>query len=215
MITAHHCIPSKSSIKRDHDRVVSAVLEMGYIDEEPTARFPVSIRPDFFDATLDFSIVRVQDIPSERFGVTQPIADDILIDEALMILHHPDKFPKRATVKDCASVNSTAASRGQIRHNCDTAMGSSGGAIFRMETGEFVGIHTHGPELTTETNPNRGVFFCEIETKLGKLSARFIDRSRHFGTLRVARSNRTGGLTGSSRPSERSEVALREVIASR
>ena len=166
ILTNNHCIPGSTKLT-----VVSAKIEMGYLDAENTAMvrtYKVDNKPVQTSKELDFSIVRVFGNPSKLYGTIRLARTRPHVQDAVFIIHHPEGAPKTLSRKDCW-VN--ALSGVNFIHTCDTLGGSSGSPVFSDETFEVVGLHFAG-----SSQGNYGKQLTEIRSKskiLESISVKF------------------------------------------
>lgn len=155
LLTNYHCIPGILGVT-----VLSAKVEMGYIDAADTSRvrvFEVDIHPVEADSELDYAVVRVHGNPAGSFGVMKISTEPPRPMESIFIIHHPEGAPKTLSRKDCRVI---LTSTDQFVHSCDTLGGSSGSPIISEETYRMVGLH-----YASSANGNHGI---KLEALLSK-----------------------------------------------
>jgi hypothetical protein len=184
LITNHHCI-------RGDLETQSAVVELGY-DTYASAveRFRIaSLEAPV--AALDYSIVRLTGVPSERFrralGVAanpsgnplhfrMPAQPGPQFQPAplggtrdLAVIEHASGKPKQVSLENCRPDKVLVAGIAQVNggdtdfsHTCDTLGGSSGSPVIDVLTGEIVGLHHLGAEQGVADPVNQAVHFSII-----------------------------------------------------
>jgi hypothetical protein len=125
VLTNHHCIPHEGE-----KRLLAASIMLGYLQQgdKDVARYRLSVDPSDWHAYLDFSLVRMIDVPVE---VTPLQLAETWVDpgDALMVIHHPLGKPQVMTRFRCFAFREQ--DDGPIlRHRCDTQPGSSGSILF-------------------------------------------------------------------------------------
>ena len=133
-LTAHHCVPGRYGV-----RALSATLELGAPGEG--ARFAVEIAPVEAAAKLDYSLLRVESRPGERFGWARLATRPARQGAALFVVHFPRGRAPMLTRRNCSVHRSTIT---DFLHSCDTARGSSGAPLFTLADAAVVGLHTAG-----------------------------------------------------------------------
>ena len=166
-VTNHHCIPGEEG------QLVAASLLMNYLKEGETRsveRFKVDIRPVETSSELDYSVIRIEGNPGQKFGVIPLRARDPLPNEELFMIQHPAGKPKRLTRRNCRADKDTERPE-EMRHFCDTMGGSSGSPVFSDNDMALLGLHFAGIEKQVN-------FAKRLSVILGK--------SRILGQLRQA-----------------------------
>ncbi len=185
-VTNHHCIPGEEG------ELLKASLLMNYLKEGETdnvERFGVDIRPVETNAELDYSVVRIEGSPGNKYGVIPLVARDPLPNEELFMIQHPAGKPKRLTRRNCRA--DTASERPQeMRHFCDTLGGSSGSPVFSDNDMALLGLHFAGIEKQVN-------FAMRIKA--------ILESSRILGQLGQA-----ARAPGATRPSKRPTTGTRE-----
>lgn len=142
ILTAHHCIPGIDP----NFTVLKAELRMDYLARNLQGEtFPVTISPLDASADLDFSILRVEGSPGNKYGTVTLSNRAPAAKEQLFLIHHPQGNPKQVTRVRCHIHNSPAAiNSSEIRHRCDSQGGSSGGLLFSLQDQAILGMHWGG-----------------------------------------------------------------------
>jgi hypothetical protein len=133
-LTAQHCVPGRYGVQ-----AVAATLELGAPGE--SAGFPVAVAPMEASAELDYSLLRVEGRPGERYGWARLAARPARQDETLFVVHFPHGRAPMLTRRDCRVHRGT---RTDFIHSCDTSWGSSGAPLFSQSDFAVVGLHIAG-----------------------------------------------------------------------
>lgn len=125
VLTNHHCIPQDSA-----NRLLAASILTGYLvqGDEGTQRYALSIAPHDWHKVLDFSLVRMTEMPADILPL---MIEDVAVDpgDPLMVIHHPLGKPQVMTRFRCFAMREQDDSP-ILRHRCDTQPGSSGSILF-------------------------------------------------------------------------------------
>jgi len=89
---------------------------------------------------LDYAIVRLENTPGRRFGITPIAAEDPPRRSTICIIGHPAGLPKRVD----AGLASDYDDFRIVYADVDTKSGSSGSGILTSPRGPIVGVHTTG-----------------------------------------------------------------------
>ena len=141
-VTNHHCIPGEEG------ELLKASLLMNYLKEGKTdtvERYGVNIQPVETNAELDFSVIRIDGSPGNKYGVIPLVTRDPLPNEELFMIQHPAGKPKRLTRRNCRADADTERPE-EMRHFCDTLGGSSGSPVFSDNDMALLGLHFAGLE---------------------------------------------------------------------
>jgi hypothetical protein len=112
---------------------------------------------------LDFALIRIA--PLAGSDAAKPLrvrTTPAQKDEPLALVHHPECLPKRVTTA-CSILTAAypswtnPAAMVDFSHKCDTAEGSSGGAVLDSQ-GSLVGLHHTGFEETADPAAKAGRF---------------------------------------------------------
>lgn len=164
------------------------VIDLSW-DQDATSRDLVATRVVDSSRELDFALLAVEPLGATTAGIGMPIAARSLVSgEALTVLHHPEcdhlKYSQGGScVVEATTWQPPAASRPVgFTHRCDTASGSSGGAVLDAK-GNLVGLHHMGYLVLGDGS-------CDRVNKAIQISeiVRHIERRapEAFGKLRVA-----------------------------
>ncbi len=164
VITNHHCIPG-----RDGHELLAASILIGYLEQgkEDSNHYRLSVDPSDTHEFLDFSLVRLQDIPP---NVTPLVFEETLVDpgDSLMVIHHPLGRPQVMTRFRCFAARSQ--DDGPIlRHRCDTQPGSSGSILFDREMRPVALHHSGGMTADDDTSFNKSTRISDILAQSGLL----------------------------------------------
>ena len=141
ILTNYHCIPGVEPGLT----VVQAQLRMGYLSAEIEGTpYDVVLPPVESQRALDYSIVRVKGTPGRAYGTVRLDLRDAKASEALVIIHHPQGYPKRLTRRDCFAAPSHTLTEADLAHHCDTLPGSSGAPVFSDDDFALVELHYAG-----------------------------------------------------------------------
>lgn len=148
IVTNHHCVPSDPGRS-----VVKAELRLGYLSEldEPGETFTVLMPPAEADAAMDYAILEVEGNPAAKYGVIPINPRDPAPGEELFILHHPGGKPLRLTRAKCRAITDGTFTESDLRHQCDTLVGSSGAPVFSDNDESVVGLHYLGGRTDRES----------------------------------------------------------------
>jgi hypothetical protein len=158
ILTNYHCLPGPVNLT-----ALQANLQMGYLDENDTARvrrYEVDVRPVETDSELDYAILRVRGNPARDFGTVSLSAQPPSVREAVFIIHHPEGKPKTLSRKDCYV---SVLAGDQFVHTCDTLGGSSGSPIYSSETFQVIGLHFAG---SAQGNHGRSMAALEAKSRI-------------------------------------------------
>lgn len=140
-LTNHHCIPGTGEF-----RLLAAQLRLGYLSDRGQSGdvYPVSLDPVETDPKLDYSLVRVYERPTDKYGVVAIAPGDASPGEELFIVHHPLGKPLQLTRWKCRATSWQNDNSELLNHRCETMTGSSGAPIFSLTTRKVVGLHFKG-----------------------------------------------------------------------
>lgn len=156
VLTNHHCIPEDATGK-----LLAASIVTGYLVQGAEAkRYTLSTEPQDWHAILDFSLVRMKDVPADILPL---MISDVPVDpgDPLMVIHHPLGRPQVMTRFRCF------ASREQpeaeiLRHRCDTQPGSSGSILFDRDLHPVALHHTGGMTPNDDKSFNKSTRITAI-----------------------------------------------------
>lgn len=157
VITNHHCIPG-----RDGHTLLAASILIGYLTqgEEDNHRYRLSVNPSDWHEFLDFSLVRLTDIPPDvvplNFEQTRVDPGD-----SLMVIHHPLGRPQVMTRFRCFA-DKTQDDGPILRHRCDTQPGSSGSILFDGQMRPVALHHSGGMTQNDDSSFNKSTRISAI-----------------------------------------------------
>ncbi len=138
-ITNNHCIPGADFT------TVRAQMRLGFLDRlrAPGETFNVRLPAIETNRALDYAIVEVVGVPTDRYPPLQFSTTAPRARQSLYVIHHPAGFPQRLTRVRCQSAE-PAVQDSRLVHHCDTLGGSSGALVLSMENNRMVGLHFAG-----------------------------------------------------------------------
>jgi len=138
-ITNNHCIPGADFT------TVRAQMRLGFLDRvrAPGETFTVRLPAIETNRALDYAIVEVVGVPTDRYPPLQLATTAPRARQSLYVIHHPAGFPQRLTRVRCQSAE-PAVQDSRLVHHCDTLGGSSGALVLSMENNRMVGLHFAG-----------------------------------------------------------------------
>jgi len=153
IITNHHCIPGRGA----SGKVRQAKLELGYYEVGPSNDFrtySVRASPIASSSEMDFSVLRVDGRPGDKYGWARINLRAPTQGEELRIVHHPGGDIKQVS-ENCSAGPITSRRTAQFGHKCDTLPGSSGAPIFASDN-TLIGVHCCGAVLVGNNSFNYG-----------------------------------------------------------
>jgi hypothetical protein len=195
-LTAQHCVPGRYGV-----RAMAATLELGAPGE--ISRFAADIAPVEASSTLDYSLLRIEGHPGERFGWARPASRPARQGEELYVVHFPQGRAPMLTRRNCRVYRSTAT---DFVHSCDTAWGSSGAPLFSETTGTVVGLHVAGSRAANYGKQVVALFV--VSPVLASLAG--VDRSSVTRLESTSREDNSGLAVEAERLLERK---MREAVA--
>ncbi len=138
-ITNNHCIPGADFT------AIRAQLRLGFLDRvrEPGETFDVRLPAIETNRALDYAIVEVVGVPTDRYPPLQFSTAPPRARQSLYMIHHPAGYPQRLTRVRCQSAE-PAVQESRLVHHCDTLGGSSGALVLAMENNRIIGLHFAG-----------------------------------------------------------------------
>jgi len=176
ILTNFHCTnPAKSSrLTQLGFLPVEARLLMGFEDRFQTDnvdyyRVVLPARAGSPVDKADAQIFQVRGQPNRKWGeTTLRVSEDFEPGEAMIIVHHPAGMVKMYSSVRCNIKDSQAQAKDNvIRHECDTAGGSSGSLLLRERDLAIVGLHHQGG-LTPEDHRsfNQAIRFAYVADQM-------------------------------------------------
>ena len=157
VLTNHHCIPKDSQ-----GTLLAASILTGYLVQgsKDTARYTLSIAPEDWHDVLDFSLVRMQEIPD---NILPLMLDDVVVDpgDPLIVIHHPLGRPQVMTRFRCFALRDQEEGP-TLRHRCDTQPGSSGSILFDREMHPVALHHSGGMTANDDKSFNKSTRISSI-----------------------------------------------------
>ncbi|BBU56915.1 hypothetical protein KU6B_31800 [Mameliella alba] len=164
VLTNHHCIPENAS-----QRLLAASILTGYLvqGDKDTRRYTLSIDPADWHSVLDFSLVRMTDMPQD---VLPLLIEDVAVDpgDPLMVIHHPLGRPQVMTRFRCFALREQDGGP-ILRHRCDTQPGSSGSILFDRELRPVALHHSGGMTPNDDRSFNKSTRLSAILQDSGLL----------------------------------------------
>lgn len=138
-ITNNHCIPGAEFT------ALSAQLRLGFLDRvrAPGESFEVRLPAIETNRALDYAIVEVVGVPTDRYPPLQIATAAPRARQSLYLIHHPAGYPQRLTRVRCQTAE-TPVQDNRLVHHCDTLGGSSGALVLSMDNNRMVGLHFGG-----------------------------------------------------------------------
>ncbi|WP_305968133.1 MULTISPECIES: trypsin-like serine peptidase [unclassified Mameliella] len=164
VLTNHHCIPEDGAHK-----LLAASILTGYLvqGDRDTRRYNLSVDPADWHSVLDFSLVRMTDMPQ---NILPLLIEGVVVDpgDPLMVIHHPLGRPQVMTRFRCFALREQ--DDGPIlRHRCDTQPGSSGSILFDRELRPVALHHSGGMTPNDDRSFNRSTRLSAILQQSGLL----------------------------------------------
>ena len=157
VLTNHHCIPDAS----DHQLLAASIL-VRYLHQgdEDVARYRLSTSPSDWHDYLDFSLVRMLEVPA---NVTPLALSDTPVapGDALIVIHHPLGKPQVMTRFRCFAYGDQPPGP-ILRHRCDTQPGSSGSILFDSELRPAALHHSGGMTPSDSASFNQSTRLSSI-----------------------------------------------------
>ena len=147
LLTNHHCVPGILKDPRTEATEITSVTfvagfsEPGLIDE--SEQFEVAIEPVETSEPLDYSILAVKDVPTDRFPPL-PLSDTQAIEGMpYWIIGHPRGLSQHISREGCRA-GRPPQEDDRLRHTCDTLAGNSGSPIIDSSARQVIGLHNSG-----------------------------------------------------------------------
>ncbi|WP_300434465.1 serine protease [uncultured Mameliella sp.] len=157
VLTNHHCIPEDGP-----HRLLAASILTGYLLQgaKDTQRYTLSIDPADWHSVLDFSLVRMIDLPQDILPL---LIEDVTVDpgDPLMVIHHPLGRPQVMTRFRCFALREQDSGP-ILRHRCDTQPGSSGSILFDRELHPVALHHSGGMTANDDHSFNKSTRLSAI-----------------------------------------------------
>ncbi|SMX38739.1 trypsin-like serine peptidase [Maliponia aquimaris] len=157
VLTNHHCIPQDGD-----SQLLAASILTGYLTQGDTGthRYTLSLAPQDWHKVLDFSLVRMTDLPADILPL---MIEDVEVDpgDSLMVIHHPLGKPQVMTRFRCFATRDQDGSP-ILRHRCDTQPGSSGSILFDRALHPVALHHSGGMTPNDDTSFNKSTRISAI-----------------------------------------------------
>jgi hypothetical protein len=157
VLTNHHCIPSDSA-----NKLLAASILTGYLvqGDSSAKRYTLSVAPQDWQDVLDYSLVRMQEIPTD---IPPLRLEDVAVDPGapLLVIHHPLGRPKVMTRFRCFALRDQADGP-ILRHRCDTQPGSSGSILFDRDMRPVALHHSGGMTANDDASFNKSTRITAI-----------------------------------------------------
>lgn len=157
VLTNHHCIPEDAPHK-----LLAASILTGYLvqGDKDTRRYTLSIDPVDWHKVLDFSLVKMQDVPGDILPLQ---IGGVAVDpgDPLMVIHHPLGRPQVMTRFRCFATRDQEGGP-ILRHRCDTQPGSSGSILFDRDMHPVALHHSGGMTPNDDHSFNKSTLLSAI-----------------------------------------------------
>ncbi|MGP6089796.1 trypsin-like serine peptidase [Antarctobacter jejuensis] len=156
VLTNHHCIPEGAD-----STLLAASIVTGYLVQgQDAARYTLSVAPEDWHSILDFSLVRMREVPTDILPL---MVSDVGIDagDPLIVIHHPLGRPQVMTRFRCFAAREQADDV-ILRHRCDTQPGSSGSILFDRDLRPVALHHTGGMTPNDDRSFNKSTRLTAI-----------------------------------------------------
>ncbi|OWV43949.1 hypothetical protein CDZ97_04090 [Mameliella alba] len=169
ILTNYHCIPGVLEDPRiGATEITSVTWIAGFVEpgrDEETARFTVNPVPVESSAELDYSVLEVTGVPTDRFPPL-PLSDAPPVEGMpFWIIGHPMGKSQHISREGCRAARpplekAPEAQSGQrVRHTCDTLGGNSGSPIIDSSARRVIALHNSG---NRNVGINYGIPMAEI-----------------------------------------------------
>lgn len=169
ILTNYHCIPGVLEDPRiGATEITSVTWIAGFVEpgrDEETARFSVNPVPVESSAELDYSVLEVTGVPTDRFPPL-PLSNAAPVEGMpFWIIGHPMGKSQHISREGCRAARpplekAPETQSGQrVRHTCDTLGGNSGSPIIDSSARQVIALHNSG---SRRTGVNYGVPMSEI-----------------------------------------------------
>lgn len=147
LLTNNHCVPGVLSDPRTKATVITEVSFLaGYIDpgmSDRAEQFEVEIEPVETSEELDYTVLRVKGVPTDRFPPLPLIGTEAAEGMPYWIIGHPKGLSQHISREGCRA-GSPPAEGDRLRHTCDTLGGNSGSPIIDSSARQVIGLHNSG-----------------------------------------------------------------------
>lgn len=107
-------------------------------DRQPESFAVVEVVEDRLD-DLDYAILRLEDAPGQRFGVTRLATEDVSVGQIVGIIGHPEGQQKRIDAGPVIAIEDI-----RLFYDVNTLGGSGGSGVLASPGGQLVAVHTNG-----------------------------------------------------------------------
>lgn len=147
LLTNYHCVPGVLEEPRmNATRIESVTWLAGFTEPgriEEAARFNVNPNPVEMSKPLDYAVLEVIGVPTDRFPPLPLAPKQLQAGLPYWILGHPLGKSQHISREGCRAGDPPMEGN-RLRHTCDTLGGNSGSPIIDSSTRQVVGLHNSG-----------------------------------------------------------------------
>lgn len=147
LMTNYHCVPG---ILEDTRVSASQINKVSFLAGffipgmiETAEQFDVEIEPIESSKSLDYSVLKVNGVPKDRFPPLPLTNSEASAGLPYWIIGHPQGLSQHISREGCRAAQPPREDE-RLRHTCDTLGGNSGSPIIDSSSRQVIGLHNSG-----------------------------------------------------------------------